>query len=470
MPMIATTFDVTGKSVVVVGAGASGVAAADLLAVRGARVTLADRRPTRPGDAGRLEAAGVRLALGPHESALFLSADLIVVSPGVPLTEATVSTARAAGVPVIGEVELASRWIQGRIVAITGTKGKSTTTTLTARMLSEAGIHAPAGGNLGMALAGQVAESTPNTVHVVEVSSFQLETIETFRPWIAVFLNLTPDHLDRHATFEEYASAKARIFSNQNPHDWAVINADDPTVLALSRVGRAQPFRFGFEPLDGDGVTVRGAHIVHQRGADVRPLVPLTAVSLPGRHMLADVMAAAAVAVIAGVPPEAMTAAVRSFRGLAHALEDLGEVAGIRFVNDSKATNVVAALRAIESFDTGVVPILGGVYKGGDFTDLADALVARARAVVTIGQAADRIEAALAGVVPIVRATSMSDAVRAAFAAAPPGGTVLLAPACSSFDMFADYRARGEAFKSAVRELAAAELAADGQSAGDERM
>jgi UDP-N-acetylmuramoylalanine--D-glutamate ligase len=452
---MAMRWSVAGQTTVVMGAGRSGIGAAELLAARGASVTLADQSTRRPAEADRLEAQGIRLALGPHTDALFTGASLVVLSPGVSPSEPAVARARARGVPVVGEIELASRWIEGRIVAITGTKGKSTTTTLTARMLAQAGLRMTAGGNLGTALSSQVDQTSPDTIHVVEVSSFQLETIDTFRPWVAVFLNLSTDHLDRHASFEEYASAKARVFENQTGDDWAVINADDPIVLELARASRARRLTFGFGPSDRDGVTVAGDHIVERRAGEARPLVPLAAVSLPGRHLLADVMAAAAVGVVAGVSPSAMTEAVRAFHGLEHALERVGEIAGVRFVNDSKATNVISALRAIESFDAGVVPILGGRYKGGEFADLAGALAARARAAVVYGEAAGRIAQAIDGVVPIIRAGAMADAVARAFEAARPDGVVVLAPGCSSFDMFSDYRARGQAFKDAVSALAA---------------
>jgi UDP-N-acetylmuramoylalanine--D-glutamate ligase len=250
------------------------------------------------------------------------------------------------GVPVIGEIELASRWIEGRIVAITGTKGKSTTTTLTARMLAQAGLRMTAGGNLGTALSSQVDRTSPDTIHVVEVSSFQLETIDTFHPWVAVFLNLATDHLDRHASFEEYARAKARVFENQTGDDWAVINADDPIVLELARASRARRLTFGFGPSDRDGITVAGDHIVERRAGQARHQVPLAAVSLPGRHLLADVMAATAVGLVAGVSSSAMTGPCAT-HGLEHALERVGD-RGRPVRQRLKATNVISALRAIE--------------------------------------------------------------------------------------------------------------------------
>lgn len=451
------TFSVQGRDVVVVGAARSGLAAVDLLLARGARVTLADAAPSLDGAAG-LRARGVTVALGPHRPDQFTHADLVVLSPGVPPDQASIAGARRAGVPVIGELELASRWLQGRIVAITGTKGKSTTTTLTARMLAEGGIHAPAGGNIGEALSAQVDASTAETVHVIEASSFQLETIDTFHPWIAVLVNLSADHIDRHGSFDAYAAAKAHIFEHQTGDDWAVVNADDPAALALAARARARRFDFGLDAPLRDGVTVDGASIVRRDGGASAPLVPLSAIQVPGRHLLSDVLAAAAVGCLAGVPAEAMVRAVESFHGLAHALERVGTVQGVSFVNDSKATNIVSATRSIQSFERDVVVILGGKHKGGRFEDLRDVVRERCVAVVAIGEATPLVNAALADVVPVRQATSMGDAVRQAWALAPPGGTVLLAPACASFDMFRDYAARGTAFVEEVRRLS------DGQS------
>ena len=443
------------RHVIVVGAGRSGRAAVDLLQGRGARVTLADSA-SRIDGSGELTARGVAVATGPDYGRSFSSADLIVLSPGVPLHEPSVAAARAAGVPVIGEVELAYRLLQGTVIAVTGTKGKSTTTTVIAKMLAASGLEATAGGNLGTALSSLVDRSTPSSVHVVEVSSFQLESIDTFHPWISVFLNLSPDHLDRHGSFEEYRDAKAGVFRNQTADDWAVVNADDPSVLALARGGRARRFDFALDAPIEDGVTVEGASVVERRGGRSRTVMPVSAVRLPGRHLLADVLAATAASLLAGATPEAIESAVRSFQGLEHALEVVATVGGVSFVNDSKATNVVSARRAIESFERGVIPILGGHYKGGDFAELRDAIQSRAAGLVTIGEAAGRVEDALGDLVPTTHAASMQDAVAAAFGMAPAGGVVLLAPGCSSFDMFTDYTARGRAFRAAVEALATA--------------
>ena len=445
-------FDVERKRVVVVGGGRSGKAAAALLVSKGAHVVLSDTTQSLDG-AEDLRALGVAIELGPHRADTFTGADLIVASPGVPLDQEALVAARRAGVPVIGEIELASRWLSGRVIAITGTKGKSTTTTLAARMLTEAGFDVTAGGNLGTALSAQVALSRPSSLHVVEVSSFQLEATETFRPWIAVLLNLADDHLDRHGSFEAYGRAKARVFANQTPADWAVVNADDPAALALARGARARRFDFGVSAAVQEGVSVAGGNIVRRTAVGAAPLLPLTAVRLPGKHLLSDVLAAAAVGSVAGVPPAAMRRAVETFHGLEHALERVAEINGIRFVNDSKATNVVSARRAIESFDRGIVAIMGGRFKGGNLGELRDSVASRVDAIVAIGEATPLIHTALSDVVAIHDAASMADAVRTAFGLARAGGVVLLAPACASYDMFHDYAERGRVFRDEVKKL-----------------
>ena len=445
-------FTVRGKRVVVVGGAASGIAAARLLVDRGAAVTLTDLRPVLE-QGPELAAIGVALALGSHPERLLAESDLVVLSPGVPSGQPVVAAARKAGVPVIGEVELASRWLRGRIVAITGTKGKSTTTALTGRILEAAGVRALVGGNIGPPLAGQVAASTPETVHVVEVSSFQLETTVTFHPWIAALLNLSADHLDRHASVEEYAAAKARIFAQQTDGDIAVVNADDARALAMAAAGRARIVRFARDARIDRGVTVADGWIVDRgAGGDTR-LVRTSEVRLIGPHLLADVLAAAAIARVVGAAPPAVAGTVASFTGLEHAMELVGEVRGVRFVNDSKATNIDAARQAIETFGRGLVVIMGGRFKGGDLRLLRPALASRGASVVAIGEAAPLMQEAFEGAALVRTAGSMGEAVRAALAAAAPGGSVLLAPACASFDMFENYAARGRAFKAEVAAL-----------------
>jgi UDP-N-acetylmuramoylalanine--D-glutamate ligase len=446
-------FSVEGKRVTVAGAARSGLAAAELLARRGARVTLSDLRTEIP-EAVPLQAIGVELELGGHQPRTFADADLIVTSPGVPSEQPPIAAARRRGVPVIGEIELASRWLLGRVIAITGTKGKSTTTTPTGRMLESAGFTVAVGGNIGAPLSAQVQASTPEMLHVVETSSFQLEQIESFRPWIAVMLNFSPDHLDRHPSVDAYAAAKSRIFENQSESDWAVINADDPSVLVMAARARAAQRRFSRRSHLAEGTTLENGWIVDRTAAGSVPLVPLDAIQLLGPHLVDDVMAAATVGVLAGAPPPALAEAVRTFHGLEHAMELVSEIEGVRFVNDSKATNVESALRSIESFDRGLVPILGGRFKGGDLGVLREPLARRARAVLAIGEAQPLIREALRGVVEVRDASSLEAAVRTAFALAKPGGVVLLAPACASFDMFRDYAERGRRFKEEVARLA----------------
>jgi UDP-N-acetylmuramoylalanine--D-glutamate ligase len=449
--MTGRDFSVRGQRVLVVGAGRSGVAAARLLRTRGAAVTLTDVKSEIPEQAALAE-AGVTLELGGHRPASFESADLIVVSPGVPLDLPELLLARAHGVPVIGELELASRWLRGPIVAITGTKGKSTTTTLVGRMLAAAGRRVLVGGNIGLPLSQQVEQSTGDTVHVVEASSFQLESTDTFHPWIAALLNFSADHLDRHPNEDAYAAAKRRIFANQQPSDWAVVNADSEAAMRMAADVRARLVRYAVDRAESADVYVDRGLVWRRTSEGDLPLLPLAAVRLSGRHLLSNVVAATAISHLAGAAGDAPARALEGFSGLEHVMEPVGSRGGVRFVNDSKATNIEAAARSIESFD-GVVAIIGGKYKGGRFEDLAGPLGLHGRAVVAIGEARPLVKAALAGVVPVVEAASMAEAVRRAWELASPDGVVLLAPACASFDMFVDYADRGRQFKEEVRRL-----------------
>jgi UDP-N-acetylmuramoylalanine--D-glutamate ligase len=392
----------------------------------------------------------VSLELGGHVTATFESSNLVVLSPGVPNDLPEIARARAAGVTVIGELELASRWLRGPIVAITGTKGKSTTTTLVGRMLEAAGKRVLVGGNIGHPVSAQVDASTADTVHVIEASSFQLETTDTFRPWIAALLNFSPDHLDRHPDQASYGAAKLRIFANQGSQDWAVVNADSPEAIEMTQNVRARVMTFGVEqPAD---VHV-GRGFVWQRTSEGDiPLLPVAASQLQGRHMLSNVAAATAISHLAGASGASLAKALEGFHGLEHVMELVATRGGVRFVNDSKATNIDAAAKSIESFDK-VVAIIGGKFKGGNLADLAEPLRVHGRAVVAIGEARPMVSAALKHVVPLVEADSLADAVRRAWDLAVPDGVVLLAPACSSFDMFADYAERGRKFKEEVRKL-----------------
>ncbi len=458
--------DLNGRHVVVMGAGRSGVAASRLLVSQGAQVRLVDER-TSIDEADAMRAEGIHVIAGSMAPEVSGGADLVVVSPGVATDHPAVAAARAHGRHVIGELELAWRHLAGPVIAVTGSKGKSTTTTLIGRMLEAGGLDVQVGGNIGVALSAQVATSTASTWHVVETSSFQLETIERFRPDIAVWLNFSPDHLDRHHTVEAYAAAKARVFENQTSDDWAVCPADEAAIIDAARRGGARVRTFGSAACVEDGVTHVGDDVVLRRpGVADRVLLPVSAVELKGQHMLTNVLAACVVADLVGVGPEAMRQGLAGFTGLEHALEPLAPVAGVQVFNDSKATNVDAALKGIEAFDTRVVAIIGGVYKGGDFGLLAGPLARRQGEAVLIGESADRLEAALAPAVPTSRATTMDEAVDVALARARPGDVVLLAPACSSFDMYRDYAERGRAFKAAVSR---AREAAGGSAGPDEQ-
>ncbi|HTV00105.1 MAG TPA: UDP-N-acetylmuramoyl-L-alanine--D-glutamate ligase [Luteitalea sp.] len=451
-------YDVDGRHVIVVGGGRSGLAASRLVVGRGGRVTLIDAKPEL-AERGELEAIGVELQLGSMPADVPQGADLVVVSPGVPADAAPLEAARARGVTVIGELEYAASHLAGPVIAITGSKGKSTTTTLVGRMIEASGQPVLVGGNIGVPLSAQVEAATRETWHVVETSSFQLETIVRFHPRVAAWLNFSPDHLDRHVTEDAYERAKARIFENQTLDDWALVPADDAKLRAHAASGRARVVTFGATDRNAstEGVAIEGDVIAHHDGhGGGEPLVPVSAVRLMGRHMLGNVMAACAMAHLAGVSGPDMTRAVEGFTGLEHALEYVATVGGVRVYNDSKATNVEAATRAVEAFDGPVSAIVGGVYKGGDFALLGPPLQARGGTVVAIGEAAALVEGALAPFVPVTRASSMEDAVGQALAQRRGDGVMVLAPACASFDMFRDYADRGRVFKAIVTRLAGA--------------
>jgi UDP-N-acetylmuramoylalanine--D-glutamate ligase len=451
--------ELAGKQVVVVGLARSGIAAARFLAGRGARVVATDRRPPAElaPEAVMLSQQGVRLEPGGHREATFTGADLVVVSPGVPWDLPELAAARAAGVPVMAELELGFRHMPGTVAAVTGTKGKSTTTAALAAMLRETGGDVRLGGNIGQAVTGLLDGATDETVFVLEVSSFQLEGTDTFHPKVAVFLNLSADHLDRHASFEEYSAAKARIFKNQRSDDWAVINGDDPGVVALASQTRASQTRARLLPFtsapaslgESDSAFFKAGHACLRLNGRVEQLFPMDSV-----HLLLDLLAAATAARLMGASTDAIARAVAKFEGVEHVLERVAEIEGVVFFNDSKATNVDAARKSLEAFDRPVVAIIGGRYKGGDFALLREDLVRRGKAVMAIGETRQRVAAALATVLPVVLCDTLEQAVERGFAAASPGDVVLLAPACSSFDMFQDYADRGRAFKSAVLALA----------------
>lgn len=455
-----------GRPVAVVGLARSGVAAARLLLDRGAVVTACDARPAGelPEAAGLAE-RGVRLELGGQELPPLADMALVVVSPGVSWDRSELAAARLAGVPVVAELELGYRCLRGTVLAVTGTKGKSTTASALGAMLLEAGgpgADVRLAGNIGTALCGLVDGSTTDTRFVLEASSFQLQGTQSFRPRVALLLNLSADHLDRHGDMQSYAAAKARIFANQLPEDWAVVNGDDPGVLELARAARARLLPFSTEaPPEGDGAWFAAGEARLRRDGTEEHLFSRSAIRLPGSHLAADLLAAGAAARLLGAPSAALERAVAAFAGSPHVLESVAEIDGVGYFDDSKATNVAAARAALEALDRPVVAILGGRDKGGDFRLLRGSLERHGRAAVLIGEAAAQLALALEGALPLLRAASLEEAVGLAREVARPGDAVVLAPACASFDMFRDYAARGHAFQRAVRALQARPAGSD---------
>ncbi len=443
------------RNVLVVGFERTGEAVCRFLVGRGARVRVSEKRAAEAlgGRVRPFAERGVVFETGGHRPGSFLEADLIVPSPGVPpLPE--ILAARARGVPVVSEIELACRFLRGRVVGITGSNGKSTTTTLVHRILEDGGLRSRLAGNIGTPLVSFVDRSRDDDVYATEISSFQLEWTERFTPAVAAVLNVSENHLDWHGSFEAYVAAKKKLVLRQGPGGAAVLNRDDARVWALAGEAASRVYGFSRKRRPVRGAFVDDGWIVVRDGATSRVL-PAARVPLPGAHNLENVLAAATIGRLLGVPAASIGRTVRSFRGLEHRLEDVLSAGGVRFVNDSKATTVDATLKALASFDRPVVLILGGRGKGGDFSPLRAAVRRRVRAAVLVGEAAGKIEAALGGVVPVVRAADYREAVRAAFASAARGDVVLLAPACTSWDMFRDFEERGRTFKAEVRRLAA---------------
>jgi UDP-N-acetylmuramoylalanine--D-glutamate ligase len=446
--------DLRGKRVLVVGLARTGVATSIFCAARGARVTATDSRgETEMGETvAKLKEAGVTLELGSHREKTFLEQDLIVPSPGVPPDQAHFEAARAQGITIWSEIELAYRFLKGRLIGITGSNGKTTTTSLAEHILKTAGMHTILAGNIGTPLIGCVDEMRDDTWAVAELSSFQLELIDTFRPNIGVFLNLTPDHLDRHHTMEAYGRAKARLFENQTGEDAAALNADDAatTVYAPSL---PRLYWFSRKKRVAEGAYVRREEIVFRQDGREEILLKLEDIPLAGAHNVENVLAAAAAARLAGAPAAAIARGVRSFTGVEHRLEFVAEIRGVRYYNDSKATNVDATQKALDAFPGRILIILGGRDKGSDYTALQKPLREKAILALLIGAAADKIENQISGSVALERAETLERAVETAWQAARPGDVVLLAPACASFDQFQNYEHRGRVFKDLVGQL-----------------
>jgi UDP-N-acetylmuramoylalanine--D-glutamate ligase len=450
--------NVAGKKVLVLGAARSGIACAKFLGARGATVALSDAQPIEKwsAEALALKSEGVGILPGDAPGWLLDNLDLMVISPGVPTKAIPVRYAERAGAEVIGEVELASRFLKGRIVAITGSNGKTTTTTLVGQMLKDAGLPTLVGGNIGTPLVSLVESSRDDGWTVVEMSSFQLETIKEFHPSVAIVLNVTPNHMDRYESFTDYAAAKHRIFMNQTSGDLAILNADDEIVSTWTRGLRAHVTRFSVRQQLDEGLFLRGREIVSRTATRERVLLNSDEMKLRGRHNVENVLAAVAAGLACGAAPESMRETIRNFAPVEHRLEFVSEVNGVKFYNDSKATSVDASVKALEAFEDEpgkIVLILGGKGKKAPYAPLATLVGKKVRKLILIGEDADTIARELGDFAPSARANDMSEAVTLSFQAAHAGDIVLLAPACASFDMFKSFEHRGRVFKDAVKSL-----------------
>jgi len=447
-----------GTRVLVVGLGRSGEAVAEFLAARGASVAATDAKPEEAVAplAAKLRSAGVELHFGALEAELIRDRNLIVVSPGVPWDLPALAEARSLGIEVVGEVEFASRYLKGPVIGVTGSNGKTTTTVLIGHLLASSGRAAQIGGNVGVPyppVTAMVPTSRPEMWNVLELSSFQTESIQRFHADIAVALNVTPDHLDRHGDFENYAAAKGRLFSTQRAGDFSVLNADDPTCVRYAAQTKGEAVWFSrSRPVEHGGFVDDGEIIFRRAGIDT-PLASVESIPLRGAHNLENVLAATTAAFLAGAPAEGIRCALPAFKAVEHRLEFVRRLRGVDYYNDSKATNVDAAQKALEAFENHVWMILGGKDKGSDYTVLRHAIQRKARAVLLVGAAAPKIREQLTGFAALVEAGSIESAVRYAASHAEPGDTVLLAPACASFDQFMNYEHRGRVFKELVRSL-----------------
>lgn len=442
------------KRILVVGLGKSGVASAIFLRKQGAQVTVSDVRSVEAlaAELPALLDAGIMVEAGGHGLLTFRRQDLIVVSPGVPFDTPELVQARNLGTPVIGELELASRFLKGNILAITGSNGKTTTTALCGEIFRAGGQPTQVGGNIGVPVIALISESSDQGWNVLEVSSFQLETIVDFQPKIAVILNITPDHLDRHGSMENYIAAKERIFLNQTAADFLVLNAEDPQTQQAAIRANAQIFWIsGRRPVRQGAFVYQDAIVWRATEQSApEPVLPLKEIPLKGSHNVENVLAAVCAAKLAGISAEVIRKSVAAFRAVEHRLEFVARIHGVEFYNDSKATNVDATMKAIAAFPGGIHLILGGKDKDSDYTTLVPLLKERVRAVYTIGAAAEKIEKQIAGATQIIPSQTLERAIEQAASQAQSGDVVLLAPACSSFDQFENYEHRGRCFKQFV--------------------
>jgi len=452
---LGSAYEWRGRRVVVVGLARSGRAAVDLLLSRGARVTATDSRPADELElpSGEWLARDVRMELGGHPAGMLHGAEIVVVSPGVPSDSEIVSQAADRGIPVIGELELAYRLSRGAWLAVTGTNGKTTTTALLGELVKRAGRPTVVAGNIGIALSSEVADTSNDGYVVAEVSSFQLDTIDTFKPRVAVLLNVTEDHLDRYPSFREYAESKRRIFENQTAEDYAVLNFDDRIVRELKDTLSAAVVPVSVDGEVPGGVFVRDGAIVTQVGGSERKVIDVSRMALRGPHNLQNAAAATAAALSIGVDLEAIAGVLEAFGPLRHRMEPVAEIDGVTYVNDSKATNVESVQCALRSYGRPIILIAGGRDKDADFERLTELVKANVKRLIVIGEAAPKLRRALGNFVPMETAGSIEEAVRGAASSASPGDVVLLSPACASFDMFRDFEDRGDRFIEAVRGL-----------------
>jgi UDP-N-acetylmuramoylalanine--D-glutamate ligase len=446
--------ELKGKKVLVVGLGKSGLAAALFLRRRGAQVTVSDLRSAQAlsKEIPSLLEAGIVVEAGGHGLLTFRRQDLIVVSPGVPLSTPELVQVRRLGLPIIGELELAARFLKGKVLAITGSNGKTTTTTLSGEIFSAAGFNPLVAGNIGLPVIDVVDQSTEAGWSVLEVSSFQLETTESFHPHVAVILNITPDHLDRHGTFENYVAMKEKIFANQTGEDYLILNGDDPIAQQAAGRTKSQVLWFSRSKIVRCGAFLLDGMVMFrptEQGKPI-PVLPLADIPLKGEHNIENVLAAVCAACVAKIPTQTIAQTIAAFQAVEHRLEFVAAIHGVDYYNDSKATNVDATAKAIASFPGNIHLILGGKDKNSDYTQLNALLRARVKAVYTIGSAAEKIESQISGVTRIIRTGTLEAAVDQAAGQAVAGDVVLLAPACSSFDQFENYEQRGKVFKQAV--------------------
>jgi UDP-N-acetylmuramoylalanine--D-glutamate ligase len=448
--------DLGGLRVLIVGAGRSGLAAARLAASRQAVVTMCDREPIESIAEAVREARelGAEVHAGGHPPALADDADLVIVSPGVPTDIALLARARRRQLPVWGEVELAARFCRGRIIGVTGSNGKSTVTTMVGGILRGAGVGGGTGGNLDRPLAELLEHDAPEAWHALELSSFQLDTVETLCAEVAVVLNLSPDHLDRHRSLDAYARAKARLLELQDSEGYAVLNADDGEVGRFRAVARGRLHLFSTRTEPAPGAFVRASRLMLHTEQGEDDLLGIDELPLPGEHNLANALAAAVACRLAGCDPEAIARGLREYRPLPHRLELVADVNGVRFYDDSKATNPAAAACALTAFPAGSIHlVLGGRDKGADWSALAEAIRSRVRRVLLVGEAAPKLRRLLAGSVPVRESETVPRAVADAFDGAVAGDAVLLAPGCASFDQYRNFAERGDDFRRAARSL-----------------